>query len=493
MYYRKYMYRGIFYIGDVNMDKTPPQNHDAERAIIGIMLNPAFLSEPIQAVYNSELSTDHFYSEKHQAIFSAMLELHEQRKPIDLITVTQQLVENGEDKIFDKINVEPAVYMDECVDCVPLFTPEQATQRVLGYVDIVKACAYRRSIINVARMAFNDRYSIKDVSAKLVEANEILDVPDAYKRERNVAINAFELQQMSVSEPEWIVRGYIPKGLTILAGKPKIGKSWLALALAVSVASGKKFLGSLDVSSSGDVLYLALEDNLMRLKSRINIVTQNNPAPEALECRLEFPKLDNGGLKQLEQWINDKQNPRLIIVDTLQRVRSKMSANSGVYADDYAVLEGMKSLSDRYSIGILVVHHLRKATADDPLDMVSGTTGLTGASDSTLIIQKQRSKADATMHRIGRDIEDESEVALKFDTLRAGWVLLGKADNHSLTQERQDIIEALKQSTEPMSPKEIADTLGTSSVNIRSLMARLAESGHIEKAQYGKYRIGLCT
>jgi len=475
------------------MDKTPPQNPDTERAIIGIMLNPAFLSEPVQAVYNSELSTDHFYIAKHQAIFSAMLVLHEQGKLIDLITVTQQLVETGGDAIFDKNHIEPAVYMDECIDSVPLFTPEQATNRILAYVDIVKACAYRRSIIRAARLAFNDDYSIKDLNAKLIEANEILDVPNAYKHERNGAINAFELQQMSISEPEWIVRGYVPQGLTILAGKPKIGKSWLALALAVSVASGQKFLGSLDISSSGDVLYLALEDNLRRLKSRINIVTQNEPAPKALECRIEFPKLDNGGLKMLEQWINDKQNPRLIIIDTLQKVRSKASANNGIYADDYAVLEGMKSLSDRYSIGILVLHHLRKATADDPLDMVSGTTGLTGAADSTLIIQKQRSKTDAVMHRIGRDIEDESEVALKFDASQAGWVLLGKADDYRLTLQRQDIIDALKQSTEPMSPKEIADILGANPVNIRFLVSKLSESGHIEKTQYGKYKIGLCT
>jgi hypothetical protein len=114
---------------------------------------------------------------------------------------------------------------------------------------------------------------------------------------------------------KFVVPGYIAEGLTILAGTPKIGKSWLSLDLAVAISMGGKAFGSIEVEE-GDVLYLALEDNERRLKKRLDKLCQS-VVPPRLDIAFECPPIDKGGIEAIRDWVAQKDNPRLIIVDEM--------------------------------------------------------------------------------------------------------------------------------------------------------------------------------
>jgi DNA-binding transcriptional ArsR family regulator len=301
---------------------------------------------------------------------------------------------------------------------------------------------------------------------------------------------AVDLMNREFPEPKWIVEGLLPEGLTLFAGPPKIGKSWLALSLCVATASAGHALGKIPVER-GEALYVALEDTPRRLRSRLGMMLNGEAAPEGLHLATQWERLDQGGADQLENWLLGMPKCRLIIIDTLQRLRPPQQGNRGLYEQDYATLAYLKSLADTCGVAIVVVHHLRKGSSDDPLEEVSGTTGLTGAADTIWTLKRDRGRADAVLFSTGRDI-DESETALQFDKGLGLWTLLGDAEEYRMTHERGKIIEILKQSGEPMTPKGIAEILGKTRESVQFLISKLVEEGSVEKVGYGQYTY-VCT
>jgi len=218
----------------------------------------------------------------------------------------------------------------------------------------------------------------------------------------------------------WIVPDLLPEGLTILAGKPKMGKSWLALALALAVASGTAVLGQGPLER-GPVLYLALEDHERRLQRRLAQLLDDAPAPRLHELLTACPRLHEGGVAVLEKWLLRRAGARLLIVDTLAKVRTPTPPRTGIYEADYEALRDLKRLADAHAVALLLIHHLRKQPATDVFDQVSGSTGLTGAADSVLVLQRERGSSAAILHVSGRDV-DERQVRLTFDRERARWL-----------------------------------------------------------------------
>ena len=296
---------------------------------------------------------------------------------------------------------------------------------------------------------------------------------------------AVDLMNQDFPEPKWIVEGLLPEGLTLFAGPPKMGKSWLALSLCVGTASGGHALGKIPIER-GEALYIALEDTPRRLQSRLRMMLNGERAPEGLHLATQWQRLDEGGLEMLENWLLGWPKCRLIIIDTLQRLRPPQQGNRGLYEQDYNTLVYLKTLADQCGVAIVVVHHLRKGSSNDPLEEVSGTTGLTGAADTIWTLKRDRGRADAVLFSTGRDI-DESETALRFDKALGLWVLLGDASEYRTTHERHEIIELLRQVGDPMRPKEISEALGKPSGAIRFLLSKLTEEGAIKKTGYGQY------
>lgn len=192
----------------------------------------------------------------------------------------------------------------------------------------------------------------------------------------------------------------ISQGLHILAGSPKVGKSWLALWLAVTVAKGEPVWGM--PVKRGTTLYLCLEDSQLRIQNRLFDVTEDAP-PNVHFCT-ESHILGDGLMEQLEQFLREHPDTVLIIIDTLQMIRNAGYDNT--YANDYRDLSVLKKLADAHGIAILLIHHLRKEKASDVFNRISGTTAISGAVDASFtLVEEQRGSGRARLSCIGRDIE----------------------------------------------------------------------------------------
>ena len=198
----------------------------------------------------------------------------------------------------------------------------------------------------------------------------------------------------------FVVDTLISQGLHILAGSPKVGKSWLALWLAVTVAKGEPVWG-LPVKQ-GTTLYLCLEDSQLRIQNRLFDVTED--APPSVHFCTESRILGDGLEEQLRQFLAEHLDTSLVIIDTLQMIRSTTYDNT--YANDYRDLSALKKLADAHGIAILLIHHLRKEKADDVFNRISGTTAISGAVDASFtLVEEQRGSGRARLSCIGRDIE----------------------------------------------------------------------------------------
>ncbi len=320
--------------------------------------------------------------------------------------------------------------------------------------------------------------------AKRAAERERLRLVDPPKPLRQSSFTAAELWDMPFPPVQWIVPDYITPGLTLLVGAPKLGKSWLALDLCNAVAEGGYTLGDRHCAK-GAVLYAALEDNPRRLKARLHKVCTRKPGPgSGFTVWTEMRMLDEGGLDDLRRWIVAADNPRLIVIDVLNKVRASQGRNEAPYAFDYRSVTPLKELADEFGLAIVVIHHTRKADAGDRLEKVSGTNGLTGAADTTIILD--RDGEGTVLVGRGRDIA-EFETAVEFQKDNCRWRVLGEAAEVRRSDERKLILDALVTATEPMGPRDIADVTDQPDGNVRRLLAKMTRAGEIEKVKRGLY------
>lgn len=317
---------------------------------------------------------------------------------------------------------------------------------------------------------------------RISRAMNDLNGADASHQNLPTTISAQELQHLEFPPVSWIVNDLMPEGLTLLAGKPKLGKSWLALQISQAVASGAEVLGR--PVTSGTVLYAALEDNQRRLKSRLAKTNSGSPDwPNALHFATEWPRLDKKGLENFGSWLDQWPDARLLIIDTLATVRPVSGSKDSQYQSDYAALRGLHGLANERGIGVLVIHHLRKADADDPFDTVSGSTGLTGAADTTLILS--RTHDGTVLYGRGRDLS-VTEIAVDFDPTTCVWSDLGRPCDVFGSDTRKAIRSALKDGHQ--TPQEIASAAELDYDLCAKTLQRMAEGGEIEKGGRGRYR-----
>lgn len=213
-------------------------------------------------------------------------------------------------------------------------------------------------------------------------------------------VNCEQLMTTPLNPIEFCVDGIISTGLFILAGAPKIGKSWLALDMALSIAKGEKVLGR--ETKCGTALYLCLEDSYTRIQNRLFELT-SEPS-EKLYFSIMAGTLGGVLEKQIENFKLQHSNLKIVIIDTLQKIRSGDDVS---YTSDYKELSVLKNLADKLKIAILLVHHTRKCRDSDPFNMISGTTGISGCVDGSMVmVEKQRGSGEAILYCVGRDIEN---------------------------------------------------------------------------------------
>ena len=240
-------------------------------------------------------------------------------------------------------------------------------------------------------------------------------------------VNAETLLYEPLEKPSFVVDSLIPTGLSLFCGSQKIGKSWLMLKLCLCVSQG---LPLWDMPTmEGDVLYLCLEDTFCRIQDRLFRLTDE--ASGRLHFAVASDKLSDGLIVQLEDYLKEYLDSRLIVIDTLQKVRTASKDNA--YASDYGDISLIKDFADRHSLAVIVVHHIRKQNDSDVFNKVSGTTGLTGSADATFVLQQEsRASNAAKLYVTGRDTPYQ-EFTLRF--CDCSWELVERKEQEQLAKE----------------------------------------------------------
>lgn len=309
---------------------------------------------------------------------------------------------------------------------------------------------------------------------------------DAFESSLPEFTTLYDLKHKTIGPIQWVIDGILPRGLTILGGRPKIGKSWMFLGLAMEIAQGAPALSEYQ-TTRGEVLYIALEDNDRRMKSRSLLLGLRNIPDDAgrrITVIYRWPQINDGGLDQLTEYLDNHPQTKVVFIDTWQRFRGDAGSGPNRYAEDYNIAGQLQQLATERDIALVLAHHLRKEVAEDWIDQLSGTTGITGAADTLWGIFRERGVHDATLRITGRDVE-ETDIALTQENQR--WRSLGDAYLWRTTQERKEIYELLDEVGHSLTTGEVAKTIGKSVANTSKLLHGLAADGLARSPQRGKW------
>ena len=302
------------------------------------------------------------------------------------------------------------------------------------------------------------------------------------------------LDQQNFPPIEFAVPGLVPEGLGLLVAPPKIGKSWLACALGIAVASGGRALGQIRVNKR-PCLYLALEDGARRLQSRCRQLCAGDPIPPALHfiTKVEPSQL----IPTINEFLNAHAGEKpLIILDTLGKARPPRPPGADLYSWDYAIGGQLKAVIDAVpGASLLLIHHTRKGEAADFIDTVSGSQGVAGSADYVIVLSRKRHSDEGVLAVTGRDIP-EAEYAVK--TSAGRWEL----DGSDLNRAAQKVGERRQQQTlgdralevlafvntrEQTKPADVAERFDLTPNRAGEVLARLADTGRIAKLRRGIY------
>lgn len=303
-----------------------------------------------------------------------------------------------------------------------------------------------------------------------------------------------ELLAMDLQKPVTVVDDLLVEGLNLLVGPAKLGKSWLALSWCVAVATGGRVLGQIPVEQ-GDAFYLGLEDSSYRLQNRIQNITPeitDLSRLSRLHLDTEWKPLDQGGLEDLANWLTEHPQTRLVVIDTLARVKPK-GRGRNVYDEDTNAIAPLQKLAHDHHVAIVCVHHTNKIKrTDDIFDTVSGSTGLTGVADSILILKRPRGQQNAMLTVSGRDIE-EQELMLSFSSGIWNLISRGEIEDHNAINDTwQEIVDTLE-TKGPLSAKELSATRGRTTekerATDRTTYRRMIDAGVIFQSSDGNYSL----
>ena len=309
-------------------------------------------------------------------------------------------------------------------------------------------------------------------------------------------IEAEYLMNMEFEEPRWVVNNKIPEGVIIFAGKPKAGKSVLALNLCVAVATGGICLGE-DIEP-GAVLYLHLEDNQRRIQRRLKAMLSDDQYTgsypkglDQLHLYYKWPRIGQGGLRALDMFIAEHKC-RLVVIDTFkmfQPVLTRSDEKKVQYEIDYDRLATLREITEKHRTTIMPIMHARKQASDDPIDMISGTLGISGAVDNVMVLF-DRKGTRAKLFVQGRDV-DNIEYTLEYSLHNWLWTLLGESSKVMATDTQQAVLDFVKEfgsRENPLTPTQIVDGSGATKTYVSGrLLPQMLKDGLIAKIAHGKY------
>lgn len=295
-------------------------------------------------------------------------------------------------------------------------------------------------------------------------------------------VTGLEILKKEFPPPVFLFEGLLHNGVTLLCGRPKVGKSWLALQLAIDAACGRPAMAKFQNFGHAGVLYAALEEPESRTNARLKkfIGPELEVYADNIRFLYQLEPLSRGGIAQLDQALTLVPT-RLLIVDTFMAAqRTERKANADIFAQDYNAVKELQNLAYKHEIALVMVHHTRKQSSDNPLDEVAGTTGITAGADSIWVLRKTAQGIILSIQ--GRDMADrEIELGFSEDPDFFGWSVRAQGAEVGLSDARREILDVLK--GPPLSPKEIAQCFpNRSEKTVRNLLDRMVKAGSIVRA-----------
>jgi hypothetical protein len=453
--------RSLFYT-------PPPELDQMEREILGALLS----GEDIPTFLDGHM----FYSGKHSAIYKAARDLQTQGIIPSILSVTKYLGETGQTEVAGG----PA-YVARLTDHIPF-------KGSIPYYSETIAGEYKKRKMRLALLKALEEIDKNHGDTDRIVQNAINEL-SAHKEGtgKKTDWTAAELKTHEFPDVQWIVPNLVAVGLSALCGAPKVKKSWLALSMAIAVASGGAVLGKIPVQRHG-ALYLALEDTPRRLQDRMNKL--NMGYPENLCFFTEWKT----GVAGLKSYLRQHNEIRFCIIDTWGIFSPHRDQNA--YSESTVRAHDLKAVADELGIGIVIVHHARKngnyGDAGDWTDSILGSTGLAGAVDSIILLRRKRGSEKAELLTTGRDIL-EKDFILSFDLDCGGWTIEGDKKDIQESELRQSIIDWLKENG-PQSPAKITRGINAenekprTSSTIKTTLSRMVEAG-ILRRDNGNYFI----
>jgi len=463
---------------------SEPHDIAAEQALLGCLMMGGQVDG---------LNAAAFYRPAHQLVFEAIEGLRSAGKPAEPIAVADELRRRGQ---LAKMNGAP--YLHTCMQAAP------AAAQAGHYASIVREHAERRELIEHAdrlrQAALNPAAEITDVRTLATspppDRSDTSDGSDSATGAKLLAgaRDGAWLTAQDFPPLAYAIDGLVPEGLTLEVGPPKAGKSWLTLGLLLAVASGGVALGHIKAAPARRVFYLALEDGDRRMQDRCRALLgpgEDIPALFGYQTRI----VPGTVLTTIEAWMHRHPDTAMVVIDTLGKVMPPAQQGESAYQRDYRVGAALKAQADAYpGLAVLVLHHDRKANAEDFVDSVSGTHGLAGAADTVIVLCRKRQSAEGSLKITGRDVP-ENEYALKVIDGKA-WQLDGgglaaaaarareREDSQALGDVSAQILAAIREHPEGIRAAELADRFGK---DVYQYLKRLTDAGRIDKVSRGRY------
>lgn len=463
------------------LNQIAPQAREAEQGVLGCLMADA--DRRVTPIVGRALSAADFSCTGHRNIYEAALRLFERGEPTDLLMVAQELEAKGQ---LDQAGGR--AYLVACLG-VP-----SAVSNAPNYCGPIRETSIRRQLIALSGklqgLAFDQNGTEPTAFAALATRIAGLTARLATPQgdESRDPFSGADLLGMELPPLRWAVPGLVPEGLTMFIGKPKIRKSFLSLGLVMAIASGGLALGSERVDV-GESLYLCLEDPKRRIQERYRQLLggADMEAQRRVFFQTSWERWREGGSARLAAWLGERPACRLVVIDTLARVRPTRDPKAQLYDEDYAAISEMKELADAHGLAIVVIHHARKSEADDMIDRASGSAGQTGAADTILTLEKGRGKDSALLETTGREIE-ERKLALEWDH-HAGWQLMGDWETYVKSEADRQVLQLFARSgNQAMDAGDLGAELEISDQAAKKRLQRMAHRELLETDRRGSGR-----
>lgn len=437
-------------------------NRELEEYFIG-----ACLVDP-KVIVESTLTTTDFAIVAHQLLYTAIATVYEDCGKIDALLVADYLKKAGE---LNRVGGYDVIYELQAVVV--------ETESAVEYAKEIRRLSTKRKICALMTQA---RVLAEDVSSdpEQIAAQLEHDLANLeFEQQRLESYTALALSKMEIEPVKWFIPDFLPSGLTILAGPPKIGKSFFCWNMALAVAYGGTAFSGVIIPEQRNVSYLSLEDPPALLKDRLAMISEGDDLPNNLHIinDMQGKKLDAVGLKMLGNHL-DETNSELLIVDTWMHVSPDVDIKGTAYDIDYNALIPIQQFAHRRNMGVVLVTHTRKAAdMDNVFNQIQGSVGMQAACDTLMMLSHD--SGSKTLHLSGRRIEN-NQFAFTIDG--GIWKLEGDAEEYHKSEQREEIIALLKEAgSSGLSIGDIADMTGRKDSSVRQMLRRMVRDGNIKQ------------